>query len=261
MKTKMILIVSILMASANANAELSKREVKLQARYINRVLKCARKAIDQKRGGLEAVKFAATYLNDAQVKKDDIKALKDLYKTCNKERKEMEKQKDVTWGEFHSEVENTIEEGTPVQNILRSFTHPYIKCSLAGANLNIGVGLVIGAGLKVASCKATNGKRFYGIAPEGELGIGGGFNALVGSNQFSYYLHDDYYRDSNIQSYDDDLYLTVGLGLSMGGALAGGNGEDVGVGVGLMFTGRSGTNFKFIPRTNDFSSLRRQLLQ
>ncbi len=260
MNLKSLVAVAAVLVSANAHSGLSHREVKLQARYTDRVLKCTRKAVDQKRGGLVAIEFAKTYLEKAQATQNDVKGLKALYKACNKERKDLARQKDVTWGELQAEVENTVTDNQAVLSILKTFTHPYVKCSLAGANVNVGVGIVVGVGMRVASCKATNGKRFFGIAPEGELGIGGGLHALVGSNQFGYYLHDEYYNDSNIQPYDDDLYLTAGIGPAAAGAIRG-NGDDFGVGFGLMFTGRSGVNFKIIPRTNDFDNLRRALLK
>jgi len=260
MKLKALFVSAVLLISANAQAELSKRDKKLQARYTDRVLKCTRKAVDQKRGGLASLEFAKTYLEKAQATKNDVKGLKTLYKTCNKERKDLERQRDVTWTEIQTELENTVTDNKAVQQILKTFTHPYVSCKLAGANVNVGVGLVIGVGMRVASCKATNGKRFFGIAPEGELGIGGGLHTLVGSNSFGYYLHDEYYNDSNIQPYDDDLYLTAGIGVAGAGAIQG-NGDDYGVGFGLMFTGRSGVNFKIIPRTNDFAKLRTALLK
>jgi hypothetical protein len=67
-------------------------------------------------------------------------------------------------------------------------------------------------------------------------------------------------KDSNIQPYDDNIYLTAGIGVAGAEAIRG-NGDDYGVGFGLMFTGRSGVNFKIIPITNDFSKRRTALLK
>jgi hypothetical protein len=260
MKLKSLVAAAIVLASANAHANLSERDMKLQARYTDRVLKCARKAVDQKRGGLFSIELASKYLTKAQEIKGDVKGLKALYKACNDERLDLDRQKDVTWGELQAEVENTVTDNKAVQSILKTFTHPYVKCNLAGANVNVGVGIAIGVGMKVASCKATNGKRFFGIAPETEFGIGGGFHALVGSNTFGYYLHDVYYRDNNVQRFNSNVMITAGIGPAGAGEFEGDD-EGFGLGIGLMFTGRTGINFKIIPRTNDFDALRAALLK
>ncbi len=264
MKTKQInslILMVFLMSSFSIKAStLSKKEVKKQTKYINKLLKCTRGSVEQKRGGLESISFSANYLRLAKENKENISELKKLQKECNKKRKKIARQNDVSWDEIQNEIQARFDKKTFQNEILSRFADPYAKCKLKGANLNFGLGFVIGAGVKVTSCKATNGKRFFGIAPELEFGVGGGLHLLGTSNHIGYYIHTKRGRENFIHLYEGELTGTIGLGIAAEGEIQG-EGSGLGIGVGLMITSRSGLNFKMIPRKNDFSFHRNLILK
>ena len=255
---KLILTGLLLVGTISTQASEKDFNKKNQHKYSNRILKCIRKTINQKRGGIESARVALKYLTELKTNYSNNSKLEEIAKSCKEERRGLEKQKEVYWKDIESELVAATKNQITERTILRGFIYPKATCILKGANVNIALGGKIGVGLRISSCLESNGKRYDGLLPEGELGYGYGGNFLTGSKTvFSYYP-----RQALIGTYQSYTVRTGGSGLVQAkDEQQAENVIDKGIGFSYGRSKRAAPNFIVTPIRNDFSKIKEKLFQ
>jgi hypothetical protein len=170
---------------------------RLPSRALKSFLRCARKTIQTRRGGLASVKKIGGWFEDlrlsASISSDDLeKTAKTLSKACWSLKKDSDKlpEQSRNIGEYLGE-EETFEHSSQTLQLLRAFYSPLKNCVRKGVDLEATVLVGGTVGVVAGRCVSSDGREYYLIQPRVGLSVGfsvsGGWtrdesNALVQFN-------------------------------------------------------------------------------
>jgi hypothetical protein len=246
------LLFSLLLLPQFVQAEgLDKRGEK----YVDKIIKCTRKTIDQRRGGTQSVEIAYRYLTEAKFEKDSDR-LKQLYKECKKERKS-HKRRRQPWPEiFKAHLEVNTQSDPDVGNLIGSFIRPWGVCKAGGVDLLVGAGLSLGVGMKAGKCRGSNGKKYIAVVPEFMFGIGIGAHAGMSFNRWHFNMRRYFAIKSGGLNANTGMFFSISKPV-----IDEGTGESYGVGLGLHMYGQLGRGMRLIPLGTDEDYLRKKLFK
>jgi hypothetical protein len=224
-------------------------------KYVDKIMKCARKTVDQRRGGTKSVEIAYRYLTEARYEKDSDR-LKQLYKECKRERKSLKRNR-IAWDELyktHSELRSQSDQ--EISFLVDNYIRPWAECKAGGMDFLIGAGITLGAGLKVGKCRGSNGKKYIAVVPEGMFGLGLGAHVGVSTDEWYFNMR----RYFNVKS--RTISGNVGIVLSLSMPMMGDEERrSYGVGLGYHFYGSKGRGARIIPLGTDEEYLRKKLFK
>lgn len=230
-----------------------------------KVIRCARKLVDRKRGGAQSVEMAGQILEDARLAKSHgEQAMSEVKKKCRSDYRSNGGERSVSRDELIQSYDAIKDQLDPIAaNILGNIVAPKAKCRTLGVGTTVALGLALDGGLSFGTCTLSSGRRFRVATVHGGTGAGIGASVHINAAVYEVILSDLeklFSRSTEITN----VLIGSGVSASLPTGLFSEQPSDItvgiGAGAGFAVTSAKLVSVRLLPAFGDYDELAQELL-